>query len=628
MSTGILGIANSALAAAYTALRTTGNNIANANTPGYTRQIVDFVPQQGASSGSVFLGQGVAIAQVRRVYDTFLTQQANQATAQSNAASVRAQLMAQMQNAFSDPSNGVGATMDQFFSALQTLSQRPADPAARQALLSAANQLTSRMNDAGQQLQEMRTSATRQLQLEADSVNRAAQEVAQLNDRIALALGSGGSPNDLLDQRDAAIRKLSESLQVSTVAQSDGSVNLFLSNGQALVVGSTANRVALAADPADPQRLQVGVQVAGQFRAVSPDQLGGGRIAGLIQFREGDIPRLENDLGRIAVVLSSAVNAQHRLGNDRNGLAGGDFFTPLAPDAYPAPNNGNAATQVNASFVDATQLVASDYRVAYSGGQYTLTRLSDGTQWTSATPSFTQDGLAITLANTPPADGDSFMIEPLRGASRNLGLAITQPAEIAAASPVAAALPAANAGSIAIDDLSVLAPRAANAASPATITFGAGNTYTITSGAVTQTGTYAAGQPISFDGRWSITLRGAPQPGDVVNIAPNVGGVGDNSNLLKMTGLQQAATIGGESLSAAIATVVARVGGDVQSAQQIDTAQQGILNSALQAESSVSGVNLDEEASRLIEYQQQYQAAAKLIATSKAMFDAILAIGA
>ncbi len=624
---GILSIANSALAAAYTALRTTGNNIANANTPGYTRQIVELVPEQGASIGGTFLGQGVAVAQVRRVYDAFLAQQANQATALSNAAQTRSELMVQLQSTFSDPASGVGATVDQFFRALQDLTQRPADPAARQALLAAAGQLTARMNDAGDRLQQMRDSADRQLQLEAGSVNRAAQEVAQLNDRIALALGSGAAPNDLLDQRDKAIRRLSESLQVSTVPQSDGSVNLFLANGQALVVGNSANRVALATDAADPQRLQIGVYVANEFRALPDDRLGGGRIAGLMQFRGDDLPQLENELGRLAVSLSAAVNAQHRLGNDRNGLPGGDFFTPLTPHAYAAPNNGNQATQISASFVDTTQLAASDYRIAYSGGQYTLTRLADGMQWTSATPSFAQDGLAITLANAPPADGDSFIVQATRGASRNLALAISQPSEIAAAAPVVGSLPATNTGSIAIDDLSALAPRAANVANPATIAFGAGNTYTITSGLVTQTGTYTAGQPISFDGRWSITLRGAPQAGDVVNVGPNTGGVGDNRNGLKLAQLQNAAAIDGVSPSAAFSTIVARVGGDVQSAQLAESAQRGILDAALAAESSVSGVNLDEEASRLIQYQQQYQAAAKLIATAKSIFDEILSIG-
>lgn len=627
MSTGIFSIANSALAAAYTALRTTGNNIANANTPGYTRQVVQMVPQEGSFSGSTFMGQGVAVADVQRVYSAFLNQQANQATSLSGAAEVRYLQLAQLQNAFSDPANGLGATIDQYFRSVQDLTQRPSDPSARQALLSAANQLTARFNGVGVRVQDFRQSTDRQLQLEVGSANRAAQEVAQLNDRIALATGSGLSPNDLLDQRDAALRRLNQSLQVSVVSQSDGSVNLFLANGQALVVGNNYNRVALTTNAADPQEVQLGVYVGGEMRIVEPDGIGGGKIAGLMHFRTQDLPQLENELGRLAVSLSEAVNAQHRLGNDRNGVAGGDFFVPLKAEAYAAPTNGNASTTIDVTFDDATQLVASDYEIVYDSGTYTLTRKSDGASWTSSTPGFTQDGLAITLANTPPADGDSFVLHPLRNASRNLGLAVTQPSEIAAAAPIAASFASGNVGTLALDDLSVLAPRAANVAAGATITFGAGNAYTITSGSVTQSGTFAAGQPISFDNRWSITLRGAPQAGDVVTIAPNTGGMGDNRNLLKLAQLQNAAAVDGVSLSSAFATLVARVGGDVQSAEQLDRAQRGILDEALAAESSVSGVNLDEEASKLIQYQQQYQAAAKLIATAKQIFDDIVSIG-
>ena len=627
MSSGILSIANSALAAAYTALRTTGNNIANANTPGYTRQAVELVPQQGSFSGNTYLGQGVAVADVKRVYDAFLIQQTNQATALASATEVRYQQLSQLQATFSDPSNGVGATINQFFSAMQELTQRPADPSARQALLSAASQMALRFNDAGSRIQEFRNTTDRQLQLEVSNVNRATAEIAQLNDKITLAVGSGLSPNDLLDQRDSAIRRLSESLQVSTVTQSDGSVNLFLANGQALVVGNQRNPVTLTTDTADPQELRVAVNIGSQLYAIDPSRVGGGRIAGLLQFRTEDLPRLENDLGRLAVSLAEAVNAQHRLGNDRNGVAGGDFFKPIAATAYPASGNGNPSTQIAVSFADATQLQASDYRVEFRSGQYTLTRLADGASWSSGTPDFTQDGLSISLTNTPPADGDSFLIQPLRSASRSLALAITQPAQVAAALPIASSLPAGNAGTAVVTDLSVLSPRAANLADAAAITFGAGNTYTITSGLVTQTGTFTPGQPISFDNRWTVTLGGTPQAGDVVNIGANSGAIGDNRNLLKLTQLQNASMIDGAPLSAAFAALVARVGGDVQSAQLVDAAQRGIRDGALLAESSVSGVNLDEEASRLMQYQQQYQAAAKLIATAKAMFDEIMSIG-
>ncbi len=625
---GIFSIGTSALNAAYLALRTAGNNVANANTPGYTRQIAVMTPQVGTLIGGNYLGQGVAVTDIRRVYNDFLTQAAHQAQAQSSQADARYLQLSQVSNLFADPETGVGAAVDQFFRAVQDLTQRPADPAARQALLSAANLMTGRFNDVGDRLQEFRQNTDQQIRLEVDAVNRLTREIADLNDRIALAQGAGRSANDLLDRRDVALRALNESIRVTTVTQDDGAVNVFLGNGLPLVVGTRASPMGLGTDPIDPQNLQIGVLSGSTLMPIDPASAGGGKIAGLLQFRTDDLPLVENELGRLATVLASQFNQQHRLGNDRNGQPGGDFFAPMTGNAFASGTNGNPATTISMSFVDTTQLQASDYRVQYNAGSYTLTRLSDGQSWTSATPSFAQDGLSITLANTPPADGDIFMIQPLRGASRTFDAIVTQANQVAAANPVMTTLPSTNTGSISVADLSVVGPtRNAALSNPTTITFTGPNTYTISDGTTTLTGqTYTPGTPITFNG-WSLTPQGTPASGDVINVGPNVGGIGDNRNAIKLSQLQNAALVDGGQLANVFSSIVARVGGETQSAELMSDAQRTIFEDAINAESSVAGVNLDEEASRLMQFQQQYQAAAKVLQTASVIFEEILAIG-
>ncbi|MFN3564771.1 MAG: flagellar hook-associated protein FlgK [Burkholderiaceae bacterium] len=637
MSTGIFSIGTSALNAAYTALRTAGNNVANANTPGYTRQITVLAPQVGAMLGGNYVGQGVAVTEVRRVYNDFLAQQAHQAQASASQSESRYLQLAQVSNLFADPSTGVGGTIDQFFSAVGDLTQRPADPAARQALLSAANLMAARFNDVGDRLQEFRNGADRQLGLEIDAVNRAAREIADLNDKIALARGAARSPNDLLDRRDAAIRRLNESIRVSMVEQDDGAVNLFLANGQPLVVGNRASEVGMTLDPVDPGNVLVGIRSGTTVVPLDPDRIGGGRIAGLLQFRATDLLQIENELGRLAVALSAQFNQQHRLGDDRNGQPGGDFFLPLAANAFAAGTNGNPATTIAVTFTDTTRLVASDYRIDYTGGTYWLTRLADGARVDASTLSgytasggnvaFDYDGLRFALAGAPPAAGDVFLAQPLRGAARSFGVALTQPAQIAAASPVQAQVPATNLGSVVVDDLTVVGPtRNPALANATTITFTAPNTYTISDGVTTLTGQpYTPGTPIVFNG-WSLALRGLPQAGDQVTVGANVGGVGDNRNAIALAQLADLALSDGSRLAGAFAAVVARVGSATQSADIYNAAQQSILRDAVDAESAVSGVNLDEEASRLIQFQQQYQAAAKVVATAKVIFEEILSI--
>ncbi len=628
MSSGLFSIGTSALSAAYTALRTASNNVANVNTPGYTRQITVLQPEVGAYIGGNYLGQGVSVADVRRVYSDFLTQQAHQAQAQAAGASARHQQLAQVTNLFADPTTGIGTAIDSFFRAVQDLTQRPADPAARQALMSAASLMAGRFNDVGDQLQEMRYGTDRQLRLEIETVNLATREIADLNNQIALAIGAGGSPNDLLDLRDAAIRRLSESVSVSSVEQSDGTVNLFLANGQPLVVGGTASDMAWVPDSLDPQAARVGIRAGSGVLPLEPGMVGGGRIGGLLQFREIDLPNIENQLGRLAASLSDIFNAQHRLGDDRNGVPGGDLFAAIAGTAFAAASNGNPATSIDVQITDGAALIASDYRVDYSGGQYRLTRLSDGASWSQASPTFTQDGLTITLANTPPVDGDRFVVQPLRNASRNMAVALNDISRIAAATPVVASVPASNLGAVRVNEIVVLAPRAAEATlkRAATLTFTSPTTYSISDGVTTVSGTYTEGQPIDFNG-WRLTLRGTAATNDTVEIGPNVGGVGDNRNALKLSGLANALLGDGASLVNGFSAVVAQLGGATRSAELLATAQENILDSALAAESAVAGVNLDEEASRLIQYQQQYQAAAKIIATARTVFEEILELG-
>ncbi|GMV60401.1 MAG: hypothetical protein AMXMBFR72_34910 [Betaproteobacteria bacterium] len=637
MSTGIFSIGTSALNAAYTALRTAGNNVANANTPGYSRQITVLTPQVGTFLGGNYVGQGVAVTDVRRVYNDFLAQQAHQAQAAASQSDTRYLQLVQVSNLFADPTAGVGATIDQFFRAVQDLTQRPADPATRQALLSAANLMAARFNDVGDRLQEFRNGTDQQLRLEIDAVNRAAREIAELNDMIALARGAGRSPNDLLDRRDTAIRRLNESVRVSMVEQDDGAVNLFLANGQPLVVGNQASEVGMTIDPIDPQNVLVGIRSGASVIPLDPDRIGGGKIAGLLQFRTGDLPQIENELGRLAVALSAQFNQQHRLGDDRNGQPGGDFFAPLAANAFAAGTNGNPATTLAVTFADATRLAASDYRIDYTGGTYWLTRLADGARIDASTlpgytasggnVAFTHEGLRFALAGAPPANGDVFLAQPLRAAARSFDVALAQPAQIAAASPVQAQVPATNLGSIVVDDLSVVGPtRNPALANATTITFTGPNTYTISDGVTTLTGqTYTPGTPIVFNG-WSLALRGTPQANDRVTVGANIGGIGDNRNAIRLSQLANLALVDGSQLAGAFAAVVARVGAVTQSADIYNAAQQSILQDAVNAESAVSGVNLDEEASRLMQFQQQYQAAAKVVATAKVIFEEILSI--
>ena len=635
MSGGIFSIGTSALNAAYTALQTTGNNIANANTPGYSRQIVDFAAQVGTGLSGNYIGQGVAVASITRAYNALLTRQVDSAQAGASQTDTRATLLNQISNLFSSTTGGLGDQVNQFFSQVQTLTQQPASLAVRQSVLSSAQQMAAGFNDAYGQLQQMQQSANQQIGQELSKVNSTTAQIAKLNDQIALATAAGGSPNDLLDARDQAIQTLNQSIGVTTMSQSDGSVNVFLANGQPLVVGDQVTQMAMGSDPSNPQNILVGTKAANTIIPLAASSSTGGAIGALMQFSLQDVPAVENQIGRLATVISSQFNQQNKLGQDLNGAAGANFFSSLSPTVIASSNNatsgGAPAETVTATFSDTTQVQASDYRLQVVGGQYVLTRLSDGQQTTLSslpgTPA-TVDGITISVSGTR-TNGDSFTIEPVRAAAGNLTVAIGQPQQIAAASPVQASIPAANTGTLSVSSLSVTGPtRNPSLTDAVTVAFSSPTSYTITDSVTgaTASGTYASGQPIAFNG-WSLTLLGAPKAGDSVNVAANVGGTGDNTNALALAQLQNANLIDGTSLGAGYAEVVSQVGTMTANAQADQQNQQSILQDAVNAQSSVAGVNLDEEASKLLQYQQQYEAAARVISIASTLFDQILAIG-
>jgi flagellar hook-associated protein 1 FlgK len=633
MTTGLLSIGSSALNAAYTALRTTGNNIANVNTPGYTREVTSFTPQIQTNNGSNFIGTGVAVADVSRVYSDFLAQQTNLAQSQSSQADTTAQLTSQINSMFSDTSTGLGNAIDSFFTQLQTLSTQPGSAATRQTVLSSAQQMAGQFNDMQGQLQSMSQGADAQIGQQITTVNSTVAQIASLNSQISLASASGATPNSLLDQRNQDILTLNQAIGVTTSTQSDGSINVYLASGQPLVVGTHTFTMAMGLDPQNPQGIVVGTQTGGAggaIAALDPSNTGGGAIGALLKFRSQTLPNMEDQIGRLAVTLSTQFNAIQAQGRDATGAAGSAFFSTPSIDVVAASANSDAATvTLNASYSDVTQLQASDYKLTVlGGGQYSLTRLSDNTTSTLSSLPATVDGMTLNFSATP-ATGDVFSIQPVRNGAGNIQVAITQGSQIAAASPVQATLGGSNSGSLTIGSLGLQPLPAnpnANLQTPVTLNFTSPTQFTYTSGGTTSAAqTYTAGQPIQVSG-WSLTLSGTPANGDVVNVAPGAVGSADNRNALLMTQLQGQPIVSGSTLDAAYSAVVANVGAIAATAQTDQSSKDAILTNATTAQSSVSGVNLDEEASRLMQFQQQYQAAAKLIQTATNVFDAILAV--
>ena len=632
MTASIYGIGTGALGNAQAGVLTAGHNIANANTPGFSRQTVEQKTNEAFFTGAGFIGTGASVSTIRRIYDGFLVDQVRQSNSDATSQSAYLAQMKQIDNLLGDPSAGLSPALGGFFRSMQAVSAQPADMSARQALVSSAQALSARFRSFDAQLSSLREAANRNIQASVGRINSMTQQIAVFNDRISRLAGTGTAsqqPNDLLDQRDALVVDLNKEIGASVVRASDGSYSVFLSSGQPIVLGNNAYALKAVADAEDASDAQVSVAMGtGQLR-LRADDLSGGKLGGYLSFRREGLTDAQNALGRIAMAVAASVNDQHRLGQDLNGNPGKDVFTIGNPAVIANANNTGTAV-VSASVADYSALEASDYRIAYDGTNYTVTRLSDNTVGLPGSLPQTVDGVLISITGSPSA-GDRFLIQSVRAGARDLDVALTNLRSIAAAAPMRTAAGLNNAGTGAVDAGEVDMPSPptaslnANLQNPVTITFASSTTFDV-SGAGTGDPSgvaFSPGASISYNG-WTIRINGQPAAGDTFTVGPNTGGSGDNRNAQLLAGLQIANLVGGTTFNGAYGQLVSQVGNKASELQITSDAQASLAAAAEKAQNAVSGVNLDEEASNLIRYQQAYQAAGKVISIANTLFDTIL----
>lgn len=430
MAGNILNIGQTALSAAQAGLSVTGHNIANASTPGYSRQQIVQTTALAQRFGSGFFGQGTEVTQVKRNYSDFLALQFNNAQSASSATSAYASQMSQIDNMLADANAGLSPSFQQFFASVQTMASNPGNAASRQAVISSAQTLVNRFADIGNRLEELRSGVNTQLTTYTQQVSSYASQIAQLNTVISksVAVDPLNPPNDLMDQRDLMISQLNKLVKTDIQPQKNGSYDVYIGNGIPLVVGSRSYELKTVNSSADPSRLEV-AYVNNIETELDGKSIVGGAMGGLLQFRSQSLDTVQNQLGQIATVFASTFNAQHQAGFDSAGVAGTAFFNVPTPQTIGHANNSGGAT-ITASITDAAALTSSDYRIQYDGANYNITRLSDNTVQSFASLPQTVDGLSI---NGTFAAGDSFLIQPTRHSATAISVAISDVNKIAAA---------------------------------------------------------------------------------------------------------------------------------------------------------------------------------------------------
>lgn len=645
----LLNVGSGALMANQIALQTIGNNIANANTPGYSRQGVRMSDNSGQNMGSGYIGNGVSVSTIMRSYSDLLSRQATTAGSVQAADLARASSLVKMQEVFAGGESGLGASINDMLNAFSSVVNAPSDMTPRNVVLTRMSELASRFQSAASSLDELEYTNQQQIQNDVTLVNSLASEVASLNNQISRALATGHTPNELLDKRDQLVREINQYVQTTQIEAGDGSLNLFVGGSQALVLGGNAAQLSVSESTQFPGSGQLSLyfsQPGGEPVELSTGMTGGGEIAGLLKFNNEDLVEGRNLLGRMAQVLSTSLNAQQRLGLTLDGSPGSPLFSQITqmPGYTKIPGITAEVSFVDAKstanpkpVLDGSAYVASDYQVIFGdNGAVNLVRLSDGLTRSFASvdelSAQTIDGLQFNIS-AAGAKNESILFKPFSTSANEMQALVLSPKDLAVSSAVLASINADNGGTLQLGGIKVTGPGIPDAASagveirfdvdPVTSVI----TYTTNTGA---TGTYVSGEPIKIDG-WEITLTGTPHTGDSVTVAnAKSPALGDNwtrdaGNASAFLDLRDAKLFdGGTTLSDGFSTLIAQVGTRTQSAK-LAADLSGTIARNLEADrTSVSGVNLDEEAAKLLQYQQAYQASAKMVQIAQSIFDSLI----
>lgn len=535
----LLSIGQSGLSAAQAGLNTASQNIANVNTPGYSRRTVSFSEVHSATQAG-----GVAVDSVRREYSDFFAGQINLAQSQLSAANAQLGLLGPVDSMLGDGSAGLAPRMQDFFDSVAAWAAAPQDAVARSAVLGDAQSLAGQFRSLAGTLENASVWARDQLRGAVAQVNTNTGQIAMLNQQIVQAQGrTGEPPNQLLDQRDQLIADTAKLVGLTVTKNDDGSVSLTVGN-QALVDKHGAHALTTVADANDPARLHLGYPgPSGTVREIPDNWVGGGEIGGLLEFGTQSLAPALARLNQTAHALADAVNAQHALGTDQGGAPGGPLFSAPAPKVLALAGNGGNAV-VSSAFTPGAgdQVTTDDYRIDYDGSSFSVTRLSDGSavpaSFDIGTDTLSFGGVDITITGADA--GDRFLVRPLADAASSIGVAISDPSKL------------------------------------------------------------AAGQG---------------------------GGAGDNRNASDIVALQQTKMIEGlRSLAENYAQMVSGVGARVRSLRIEADAKTAVSEEFTRAQQSISGVNLDEEYTNLMYYQQMYQANARVIQSASAVLEVLFSI--
>ncbi len=331
----ITQIGQSGLKAAKAGISTAGHNIANVSTEGYSRQQVLTEPSLPSSSsfGKSFFGTGVEVARVERINDEFVEKQIRSANRDLCNYQEKELALNQIEEVFNEMGgDGLSRLISKFFNEFRKLSEQPESTAVRTSVRETGRSLVNEFHRIEKQVSEIRSHLDSRIEVYVTEVNALAKDLGDLNEKIRTQEVNGAMPNDLLDQRDAAVKKLSSYMEMSSFKDNSGGITLDIRGIGPLVAGSKAEKLETVRSGADDQGKSEGsldIRSSGSAHGGITHQIKGGKLGALLETRDQMLSTVLGRLDELALGISEAVNDVHSQGYTLDGRTGIPFFEPL-----------------------------------------------------------------------------------------------------------------------------------------------------------------------------------------------------------------------------------------------------------------------------------------------------------
>ena len=431
MTSNIFSILNTAklgLLSQQLAIEVTGQNIANVQTEGYSRQEVNFEASNPRNFSLGQIGTGVRVAGIERSHDEFLFSQILGEGDTLGRFQVRKDVFDQLEILLSENSGqSLNGALSSFFNGLQDIASNPTGLPERSSLLAEAQNLSSVFNNLGESLFQIQQNLDSAISVEVAKINSLAQEVGALNKAIHANEPTTFSANDLRDKRDLKVKELSEMIDLNFVDEQDGQISLTLDDGTPLVLQSTVFTLETTINGNNKSFLDIGIRDAAGNSTNVTSSLTGGTIKGYLEMRDVEVEGLKDKLDRLAAGFVQEFNEIHQQGFGIDGSTGNNFFNPLITTVVSNVNNTGSST-LTAANGDPSNISIDKYEITFTGSNsFSLQNLTTGAS--SGTFTFTSgstfnlaNGFSVTISGTP-AVGDSFKLSASENAAREFSVA-------------------------------------------------------------------------------------------------------------------------------------------------------------------------------------------------------------